>query len=279
MPCILDGYDQSAYWMRSVALKGCLQIGLITRGSCTVVVGTQEYQLSEGSIVLVDPDNDIATTKRSRDSRYSGILFDWMQRTVQAADEAQPDRGWKPTSPELGQPGWSDILHGQVNPIVSPALARRIGSNIALAARRWWQGPIERMRANGILHHILVEIMEWHSDPLSASQHRGDEELNHRAHAWVRQHVYERPTVDELARAMGLTRSHFSRLYSRNKESGPGEFIRCIIIEQIERDIRSNIPLADIAHRFAWSSSRQLTQFVSRATNTPWSVWFKSARS
>ena len=96
VPCILDGYDQSAYWMRSVALKGCLQIGLVTRGSCTVVLGAEEHHLGQGSIVLVDPNNDIVTTQRSRDSRYSGILFDWMQRTVQAADKAQPDRVGSP---------------------------------------------------------------------------------------------------------------------------------------------------------------------------------------
>ena len=45
--------------------------------------------------------------------------------------------------------------------------------------------------------------------------------------------MYERPTVDELARAMGLTRSHLVE-YSTDKESGR-VVIRHVIIEQIER--------------------------------------------
>lgn len=272
-PAILDGFDHSGYWIRSVQSHACLQIALVAKGTCTASIAGRDYQLLQGSVVLLDPDHDLITRARGRGSRYSGLLCDWTQRQLCPVDPTGSNQAWRPAVGEPPQPAWSSLLGRSIDPVMPPIIARRVAPLLAVAVRRWWQGQPGRLRATALLTEIMVCLLEWADAGALGHQERDLSELGNRAHVWVREHVYRRPTVDDVAKAMGLTRAHFTRRYTENRESGPGEMIRTLILEQLEADLRSGSSPDVLAARFGWSSARQLAQFVSRATGTTWRTW------
>ena len=102
--------------------------------------------------------------------------------------------------------------------------------------------------------------------------------MDHRIHTWLREHIYQRPSVDDVARAMGLTRSHLSRVYSINRQSGLGELIRHLIIEQIEHELLDGASAEEIAYRFGLNSTRRMAQFISRSTGITWQKWLTTIK-
>ena len=50
-PSILDGFDHSAYWIRSVSAYSCLEIAYVAKGSCTLAIQHREVELSEGQVI------------------------------------------------------------------------------------------------------------------------------------------------------------------------------------------------------------------------------------
>jgi hypothetical protein len=186
-PSILDGFDHSAYWIRSVSSTGSLELALVAKATCEVSIGGRAYLLRQGAVALVDPGHDLVTTRRGRGSRYSGLLFDWADRRLVPADANEAGSGLRPRPGQPDQPTWSSILGRSVEPILPADLARAIAPQLALEARRWWQGTADGLRATALLCDILARLVDWAQRGAEAgSTAIEDQEFSKRAHAWVR---------------------------------------------------------------------------------------------
>ena len=90
--------------------------------------------------------------------------------------------------------------------------------------------PPARLRAEALLFNVLATLFD--AAPDAGEPAASDATINHvarvridRALAWLDRHLAGRVTPVDLARAAGLSASHFNRLFRRWTGRSPGEFV------------------------------------------------------
>ena len=106
-------------------------------------------------------------------------------------------------------------------------------------------------------------VLEWWreaSQPKGGSKDRLD-----RALRFSREHFREPLGVKELANEAGMSREHFSRIFTEQTGEAPSAFLRRLRIKEATIYIReSNLPLREIAMRSGFYSERHLLRTFQR---------------
>jgi AraC-like DNA-binding protein len=77
---------------------------------------------------------------------------------------------------------------------------------------------------------------------------------------------YPKPVrMKEVAARAGMSREHFTRLFTRERKMGPAEYLRGIRLEAAARLLRTTeFPVAEAAFRSGWASATKLDYFFKR---------------
>ncbi len=84
--------------------------------------------------------------------------------------------------------------------------------------------------------------------------------------AYIREHIYERLTVDGLSEALHFGKSYLSHRFREETGITILEFIHREKVEEAKLLLRSHIPISDIAEELGFSSQSHLTAVFKRTT-------------
>lgn len=105
-----------------------------------------------------------------------------------------------------------------------------------------------------------------HGDPAPATDYARVE----RAIRWLVAHQREQPALEDVARAIGLSPSHFQRLFTRWAGVSPKRFLQYQTIEEAKALLRADRPVLDTAYEVGMSGGGRLHDlFVQVQAMTP----------
>jgi transcriptional regulator GlxA family with amidase domain len=83
--------------------------------------------------------------------------------------------------------------------------------------------------------------------------------------SYLHAHYQEPVRMKEVAARAGMSREHFTRLFTRQMGNGPAAFLRGIRLEAAARLLRTTeLPVAEAAFRSGWASATKLDYFFKR---------------
>ena len=157
---------------------------------------------------------------------------------------------------ELGLRLWRE-LREQAGPVLalSPLAVRLLHRLIARTSGRGWTDPYETSRA---AYSFYLEVLR-HLPKRAPSQPFHDVILYFRAH-------YQKAIrMKEVADQAGMSREHFTRLFTAQMQEPPAAFLRRIRLEAAARLLRTTeLPRAEIAFRSGWASPAKMDFFFKR---------------
>lgn len=169
----------------------------------------EKQRLGPGSVLFLAP-GDTHTVIRSPNTKENVIIFDVIREL-----ETQP----------APQEIWG------INPdvLLPTTLAVRLREHMQPILALWWLDAIRRLRADGLLALLLSEIVEYYLGgyqsplPVARPEAQVDQRVSmaermfaSRLNAW---------TTSDMASAVGMERSAFSRLYKHYRGESPGRLM------------------------------------------------------
>jgi AraC-like DNA-binding protein len=134
------------------------------------------------------------------------------------------------------------------------AALRRLQALVAKA------GQQDRRQLSLLAYTFILEWWREASEPDKASRNGLD-----RAIRFCREHFREPLGVKEIASESGLSREHFSRLFSKRMKATPAAFLRNLRLREAESFLRhTHLPLKEIAMRSGFYSARHLMRAFQR---------------
>jgi AraC-like DNA-binding protein len=144
------------------------------------------------------------------------------------------------------------------------AASREVPDLIAriLAEHRAPDAPFARLRARGALYELLALLVrDWRGAPRAAA---ATSPPIHAALAWLDEHLGESVAFDALARRVGLSPTHFRRLFAREVGESPGEHLARRRVERAKELLSRGASVTDVAFRLGFPSSQYFATVFKR---------------
>ena len=189
-----------------------------------------------------------------------------------------PERSCYCYPPEAQEPWVFDWLnfHGRLSHQLFQALREEFGPVIPLASGGTASAALQRLIAAisktkqsdrwQASRHAYDFILEWwrEVEQPPASAEAGLE----RAIRFCREHFREQHGIKEIAAEAGMSREHFSRLFSERLKETPAAYLRRLrLVEATTLLDQTRLPLAEIAFRSGFYSTRHFLQAFQRTFN------------
>ena len=143
---------------------------------------------------------------------------------------------------------------GPVLPLSRSAI-RLFDRLAARAEKRTRPDPYETSRA---AYSFYLEILRHLPRPRAVRPMQD-------AISYFHAHYQEPVRMKEVAARAGMSREHFTRLFTRQMGAGPAAFLRGIRLEAAARLLRTtDLPVAEAAFRSGWASATKLDYFFKR---------------
>lgn len=161
----------------------------------------------------------------------------------------------------IDQPRASVVWGVELPQVLDEAMTRRVHQSFGPMLSLWWLGPGQRLRADAMLATLLVDLLDL-VEPLNeipmpvAKPEAVVDARIHRAEELVRSRLKDWRTAD-MAAAVGMDRSAFSRLYQRERGEAPGAFLdraRMSFAESVLASAEPNIDYITASIGFASAS-------------------------
>jgi len=121
-------------------------------------------------------------------------------------------------------------------------------------------GQQDRRQSSLLAYAFILEWWREASEPDKASGNGLE-----RALRFCREHFREPLGVKEIAAESGLSREHFSRMFSEQMKETPAAFLRLLRLREAENFLRhTRLPLSEIAMRSGFYSARHLMRAFQR---------------
>ncbi len=243
---------------------------------CLQVEGTSEcsirndfVRLRPGQVLLLDPERDARDIQASDGVRIALIEFDLFPRPL-AIDEKSNPR-YIATAPNTVQPSWRQILGKQPPSPLDTASASIIGPLIAMASRCWWVDSVGRLQATAHICQAVIHLFARYG----TSQHMasGGQDPLIKAKRAAEAGIGRGFSVDDMAQVAGMTRSRFSTVWKATFGYPPGLFLRRIRVQQVAEQLHKGYSIDKVAIGMGWRDTRQMTQYVARASGVTWRQW------
>ena len=157
---------------------------------------------------------------------------------------------------ELSLRLWRE-LRDQAGSVIAlaPAAVRSFHRQTVRASARDWIDPYEASKA---AYHFYLETLR-HLPKRPAVQPFEDAILYFRAH-------YQKGIrMKEVATHLGMSREHFTRLFTKQMGQAPATFLRHLRVEAAARLLRAtDLPVTEVAFRSGWASPTKLDLFFKR---------------
>jgi AraC-like DNA-binding protein len=157
---------------------------------------------------------------------------------------------------ELGLRLWRE-LRDQAGPVIalSPTAIRLLHGLITRTSGRGWTDPYETSKAAYI----------FYLETLRHLPKRGPAQPFHDVIHYFRAHYQKAIRMKEVADQAGMSREHFTRLFTAQMQEPPAAFLRRIRLEAAARLLRTtDLPRTEIAFRSGWASPAKLDFFFKR---------------
>jgi AraC-like DNA-binding protein len=163
---------------------------------------------------------------------------------------------WASFYGELSLRLWSE-LRDHAGPVIAlaPSAVRLFHRLTLRASARDWIDPYEASKA---AYHFYLETLR-HLPKRPAIQPFEDAILYFRAH-------YQKGIrMKEVATHLGMSREHFTRLFTKQMGQAPATFLRHLRVEAAARLLRTtDLPVTEVAFRSGWASPTKLDLFFKR---------------
>jgi AraC-like DNA-binding protein len=148
-------------------------------------------------------------------------------------------------------------LRDQAGPVIalSPLAIRLLHRLITRTAGRNWTDPYETSR----------EAYDFYLEVLRHLPKRAPAQPFHDVILYFQAHYQKAIRMKEVADQAGMSREHFTRLFTAQMQEPPAAFLRRIRLEAAARLLRTtDLPRAEIAFRSGWASPAKLDFFFKR---------------
>lgn len=142
------------------------------------------------------------------------------------------------------QPPPEEIWGIEVPPIVPEPLRESCLAMCSYCAAQWWRGDLEFMNANARLTQWLANLITH----LARKHPEGDTSWLGRSQEALSRCVDQPTRIEQVAKIMGMSRSHFTSRFKAQAGQTPHEFLRGLRMEEACRLLTTtNHPIRKIA--------------------------------
>lgn len=113
------------------------------------------------------------------------------------------------------------------------------------------------------LCHLFLAIIE--SDELTISKYRG--EIMHRARNYIKNHFHQKLDIDGLAKKMGYSKFHFTRLFKRYHAVTVQEYVDQQRLKEVKRLLAENLTQKEIAYKLGFASRSSFANWYAKYRN------------
>ena len=172
--------------------------------------------------------------------------------------------------------GWIDRMleaQGLRSGLVFPNVLERMTSAVQLAAQRL-AGAISRGLCDSVedreqpLMELIDAVVAAYIAPEAATVAKGGRPIDFRirkALLYIHEHAHENPRIDEIARTVGLSRSHFFEQFRRCVGASPRHYIDHIRMSAAMRWLStSERSLVEVADELGFGAHSNFTRFFAQ---------------
>ncbi|WP_412063407.1 AraC family transcriptional regulator N-terminal domain-containing protein [Rubrivirga sp. IMCC45206] len=163
---------------------------------------------------------------------------------------------------------------GTANPIglgvapVDVALADALGRMLELLGRP----EAVRVLGPGRVREVLYAAMEGEAGAFIRGHLGGGQEIA-RVVGYVRDHVHEPISVDDLARRAGMSRSAFDRRFKEATTYAPLQFVKAMRLGNAALRLRQGATVSEAAYAVGYASASQFSREFRRQFGAPPRAW------
>jgi AraC-like DNA-binding protein len=131
------------------------------------------------------------------------------------------------------------------------------------------------------VERLLEAAINASSGPFTGERVEVGISLDHRvrrAIGYMREHVSEKVTVDEIAAKVGLSRAHFFTLFRDQLNTTPQVFWSAVRVEEAMRRVGEGSALTDVALDLGFSAPGNFSRFFKEHTGVSPSIFRRAAR-
>ncbi len=217
-------------------------IGLVEGGERRLWCQNREYPLREGDLLLLEPGESHACVQEGGRLDYRALHIP-QKVMLDLAEEITGQRE---------PPGFSPKVVAD----------REAACCLAALHRLVMEGREGLGREEGLLL-LLSLLLRRHGRPFGEELPPCREEVE-RARAFLEEHWEERVTLEQLARAAGLSKAALLRAFAREKGITPYRFLENIRVAKAQRLLEEGVPPAEAALRAGFSDQSHFTNRFSR---------------
>lgn len=99
-----------------------------------------------------------------------------------------------------------------------------------------------------------------------------------RARDYMHAELHNSPTVDDLARAAGLSRAHLSRQFTQTFGVSPHQYLVKLRLDEAKRELATGAAVTDVCYRLGFESLGSFSSSFHRRTGMTPRAWQKLSR-
>lgn len=224
------------------------------QGTEDIVIAGNAYEIPEKGAYLVQPGVFMERIGSQKGSRPAWIHFDLIYNERRNEHKNTYSFDGLEGREHLLQPTAKSVWGVDLPVLVPKALLPMFTRSVDTIVRRWLTGdPYDQLFAN---HELLGLLHAWVQYELPRSLETLDiapETRLRRAEANARLNLAKNYGVDDFARAAGLGRAQFARIFKQVRGLRPGEALRDMRIGEAERLLRTTqLSIQEIGRRVGY---------------------------
>ncbi|MGE5598640.1 MAG: helix-turn-helix domain-containing protein, partial [Bacteroidota bacterium] len=226
------------------------EIMYVETGRCAFLAGAGPVTLGRGEFIFIPGGCAHGMEVRAAPCRIANLEF--------AAEAAAAGTGWVALLPEA-----ASLLETAAGPFAlrddgAAVFQLLCGIIEELDFRRWGGEDLIRLRLGEMLIAV-ARLRRQLAEEASGSRHV------RRAKEYLAEHYAGPVTVEEAARAIGVSRSHLQRLFHREVGITPNEYLTRIRLQHAKTLLaRTDLPLVEVAARVGLESQQYLQNLFRR---------------
>jgi AraC-like DNA-binding protein len=219
------------------------------------------WQAPAGDAVLTEPG---AVVTLSPHARVNLVVFDLRNRPKLPGREKwrMPGAWIDPEQPP--QPPWRDLFGVDVPPLIHEDWRASACEIIETCGDLYWRDRLRHGEACARLYLWLLQYVRFLTEGEEPRKGMG---LCKRVETLIEARLRNGIRVEDLARALGLSRAHLTTLYARQRGHGPGEAIELAQVERAKRLLdQTPASIAEISRMVGFRSPSAFTRSFQRKT-------------
>lgn len=242
---------------------GCWLLVLVEEGVLHWETPKKERSIGEGRILLLPPSSK-GGLRPHHHFWCRSLEFDLLYRER----VRHYKQSWRPLEPEKRVQQGFYYLFGKGAPRIIPGpLSETLKPLVRRITNRWWRSDLDSFQCNTLLAQLMGQILEWH---LEQPSNRDGMHPLAPAEAAAREGFSHGCTVQDMARAVGMSREAFTMAYREWRGKGPGAFLRDLRYEQAKALLSQSYSLEDVVRNSGFRSLRTFCRsFTQREGMTP----------